>query len=168
MLTIPASSAQPRFASSLKSPLPGVSLAAWQRFVSALEVQRMDQVSARGGFGSYDLRPKRLEEIGYVTDLARQGGRRQRGKPQVYACRFLPPWSRERFLADASAQIEALSKSMRGYAEDLAAGRLQQPDGLSLAGALAILHVGGRGALAAFPDLFDHTRAVCERARGAF
>lgn len=171
--------AEPRFSSSLKSPLPGVALPAWQRFVSALELEdvpgaaprlrRMDEVSVRGGFGSYDLRPKRLGELGYVTDLVRAGGRAMRGRPQIYACRFVPPLTRERFLADPRAQLEALGKSMRGYQQDLEAGRLLRPAGMSLAGVLALLHCGGRGALAAWPgDLFDHTRAVYERARGAF
>lgn len=180
MLTTDAAEVPPvRFVSTLTSPLAGVSLPAWRRFVAALELEdvpgqaprprRMDQVSVRGGFGSYDLRPKRLQELGYVADLERQGGRAYKRQPQVYACRFLAPHTRDRFLADPTAQLRALSISMRSYQDDFAAGRLVRPAGLSLAGALALLHCGGRGALAAYPgNVFPHTRAVLERAQGAF
>lgn len=167
-----------RFSSSLRSPLPGVALPAWQRFVVALELEdlpgggararRMDAVSARGGYGSYDLSPRRLHELGYVTDLVRKGGAARHRRRHLYTCTFLPPWTAQRFLADAGAQLEALSRSMSGYLQDLQAGRLVRPAGCSLAGALAILHVGGRGALATFPELFPLTRAVYERAQGAF
>ncbi len=169
----------PRFASTLKSPLRGVTLPDWRRFVGLIELEdvpgeaprprRMDEVSVRGGFGSYDLRPKRLAELGYVRDLCRQGGRARHGQPQIYACSFVPPFTRERFLHDPTAQHEALSKSMRGYQQDLEEGRIHRPEGVSLAGALTLLHCGGRGALAAWPeDLFPHTRLVYERAQGAF
>lgn len=167
-----------RFSSSLRSPLPGVALPAWQRFVAALELEqqpggalrprRMDAVSARAGFGSYDLRPRRLQELGYVTALKREGGAARHRRRHLYTCTFLPPWTAKRFLADPAAQLEALSRSMAGYLQDLEAGRLVRPAGCSLAGALAILHCGGRGALAKYPALFPHTRAVYERAQGAF
>ena len=154
-----------RFPSAMRCPLDGVSLSAWQRFVAALEVQGVDAVSERGGFGSYDLRPKRLRDLGYTTDLRRV---RARGGRQIYTCSFVAPWTQERFLADPLAQLGALAQSMKLHQQDLRAGKIRLPDGLSLSGALAILHRGGRGALAAWPDLFDHTRAVFERARGAF
>ena len=168
----------PRFDSTLRSPLPGISVPAWQRFVAALELEerpgqvpqprRIDAISARGGFGSYDLSPRRLQELGYVTALVRHGGAARHRKRHLYTCTFVAPWTARRFLADAGAQLEALSRSMAGYLQDLEAGRLVRPAGCSLAGALAILHCGGRGALAKYPALFPHTRAVYERAQGAF
>lgn len=172
-ITTASASLVARFSSAIRSPLAGVPLPAWQKFVAALEVQRMDAVSSRGGLGSYDLRPRRLEELGYVQDLRRQGGKARGGQPQVYVCRFRPPLTQERFLKDPTAQMEALARSMRLYEQELHTGALQRPKGLSLAGVLAILHSGGRGALAQVADqgtaaLFTHTRAVYERAQGAF
>lgn len=147
----------PRFPSSLKSPLEGVPLSSWLRLVAALEVQPMGAVSYRG-FGSYDLTPLRLADLGIVT-LGR--GR------AVTICRFVLPWTKEAFLADPRAQLDALGQSLRRYQDDLAAGRIHRPKGVSLAGALALLHCGP-GALSAWPNLFPRTRTVYERAQGAF
>ncbi len=155
----------PRFRSSQPSPLVGVSDAAWKRFVDALDVQAIKAVSPSEGLGAYDLRPRRLVELGYARRLHRT--RTPAGR-QVYTCEFVPPWTRDRFLGDAMAQYAALCRSMVLYAQDLASGKLVRPEGLSLAGALAILHRGGRGALADWPALFDDTRALYEAAQGAF
>ncbi len=155
----------PRFTSSIRSPLPGVSDAAWERFRVALEVQAPGAISESGGFGSYDMRPRRLADLGYVGELRceRTGAGRQ-----VYRCTFLAPWTEERFLRDIVAQHQALAMSMKLYCADLRSGKIQQPEGVSLAGALAILHIGGKGALRKWPHLFENTRARCEAARGAF
>ena len=148
-----------RFLKELKSPLPDVPIAAWERLVAALEVQPMGAISERGGFGSYDLRPPRLVDLGILTAT------RRRGAPPAYA--FAPPHTRERFLADPRAQLAALCRSLRGYHDDLVQGRRTRPAGMSLAGALALLHCGP-GALVAYPVLFPHTRELYERAEGAF
>lgn len=159
--TMPLALAEPRFPSSLKSPLAGVPLSAWQRFVSALEVQPMDAVSAREGLGSYDIKPRRLADLGLVSLV------RHRGRPPAQTCRFLSPWTKDAFLADPGAQLVALGRSMRLYQQELQAGQRTRPEGMTLAGALALLHCGP-GALRAWPALFPHTRALYERAQGAF
>ena len=154
-----------QFLSTLRSPLPGVSNAAWVRFAAALEVQAPHLVSASGGYGSYDLRPRRLVDLGYARAPRRV---RTKAGRMIYVCEFVEPWTQERFLADLLAQHQALALSMRLYHQDLTAGKLQRPQGLSLAGALAILHVGGPGALRGWPTLFKNTRARFARAQGAF
>lgn len=154
-----------RFRSTLASPLPGVTAEAWARFYPALDVQPIGAVSASGGLGSYDLRPRRLVELGLATNL--RGGRTPSGR-QAWTCDLLPPLSRHSFLANPVTQYMVLSRSMLRYHAQILSGELLRPDGVSLAGALSILHRGGRGALAAFPDLFDDTRALYEKARGAF
>lgn len=155
-----------RFASNLESPLEGVHNDAWQRFVSALEVLPINAVSKSGGLGSYDIRPRRLVELGYATGL--RSLRTDEGHRQVQACDFAPPWTKARFLADPVAQYTVLAKSTRAYYDALRRGELMRPSDVSIAGALAILHIGGRGALAGWPKLFEHTRAIYESARGAF
>jgi hypothetical protein len=149
-----------------KSPLDGVSPLAWRRFVDALCVQEASAVSASGGLGEYDIRPRRLVELGYASGLRRE--RAAVGGRQVQTCVFVPPWTQARFLADTIAQYAALSKSISLYYRALVNGELKRPEGLSMAGALAILHVGGRGALQGWPKLFDNTRARYEAARKAF
>jgi hypothetical protein len=149
-----------RFVSGPESPLEGVSAAAWQRFISALEVQPVGQVSDSGGLGAFDMRPRRLVELGYATNLRRIDNRQ--------CCDFTSPWSQSRFLADLFAQHTVLSKSMRSYYDALRRGELVKPKEVSMSGALAVLHIGGRGALAAWPKLFTNTRALYDATRGAF
>lgn len=154
-----------RFRSQWKSPLRGVSDQQWERFVKVLDVQPIRDISESGGFGSYDMRPRRLKELGYVDNLRRV---RTSSSRQIYDCDFIKPWTRERFLSDPLAQLKALARSMESYQRELELGEIARPEGASLAGTLVILHRGGRGALRAWPQLFDDTRALYEAARGAF
>lgn len=153
------------YARSQTSPLPGVSKEAWDRFAKALEVQSNTAVSESGGFGTYDIRPRRLVELGICTNPRLVNKHKERS---VYECDFKPPWTKEKFLADLMAQCNAFKQSMVLYHKDLASGVIEKPEGVSISGALAILHIGGRGALKAWPDLFDNTRARYEAANGAF
>lgn len=154
-----------RFVTLPESPLEGVSREAWAHFVSALEVQSVGAVSESGGLGCYDIRPRRLVELGYAFGL--QSKRNDKGR-QIRVCEFVLPWTQARFLSEPVAQYVALSKSVGLYYRAVMSGELKKPDGLEMAGALVILHVGGRGALQAWPKLFDHTRALYENARKAF
>lgn len=154
-----------RFTSVPANPLPGIPPAAWRRLVDALEVQPVASVSASGGLGAYDLRPRRLVELGYASGL--RYCRTAAGR-QVHACEFARPWTEARFLSDPVAQYAALSRSLSLYFGALMNGELRRPAGVSLSGALAILHVGGRGALDGWPKLFDGTRVRYEAARDIF
>lgn len=150
---------------AVKSPLPGVSVEAWHQFAEALEVQANTAISASGGLGTYDMRPRRLMELGVCTNLRLINKHKERS---VYECDFKAPWTKDRFLADLMAQRNVFRRSMELYHKDLMDGVIARPEGVSLSGALAVLHVGGRGALKAWPDLFENTRARYEAARGAF
>jgi len=164
---IPTTCAAPgaaRFLSPSPSPLPEVSAEAWQRFCTALEVQKPGAISPSGGYGAYDLRPARLVELGY----AERGPQVRRGARFVQTCTFLPPWTEEKFLGSYLAQLAALRQSMKRYGEDLARGKIERPQGMSLAGALSILHRGGRGALKGWPEIFSDTRQLYEQAKGMF
>lgn len=153
------------YSRSKESPLPGVSKEAWDRFAKALEIQPNTSVSESGGFGTYDIRPRRLVEIGVGVNLRYLY---KEGKRSVYECDFKAPWTKEKFLADLMAQFNAFKHSMSLYHKDITSGVIEKPEDVSLSGALAILHIGGRGALKAWPDLFENTRARYEAARGAF
>lgn len=148
----------------LGSPLSGVSSDAWQRFVVALETQPVGVVSKSGGLGSYDIRPRRLVELGYASGLRsfRCEGR------QIRRCDFTKPWTQKLFLSDPFAQYAVLARSMHTYYDALCKGEIERPRGASLAGTLAVLHVGGKGALKGWPKLFSNTKALYDRAKGAF
>lgn len=158
--------AQRFVATAPKSPLEGVSNDAWQRFIAALEVQASDAISESGGFGSYDIRARVLVDLKYAINPRLASS--VRSKREIHVCDFVLPWSKRKFLADPFAQYTVLVKSTRANYDAIRNGSLQKPKELSMAGALAILHVGGRGALRGWPKLFEHTRAVYEAARGAF
>jgi hypothetical protein len=78
------------------------------------------------------------------------------------------PWTQKRFLTEPIAQYVAFSKSISLYYRALMSGELQQPEKASKAGVLAVLHKGGRGALKAWPNLFDSTKALYESVKGVF
>lgn len=149
----------------LKSPLSGISHEAWSQFVAALEVQPIRAVSESGGLGAYDIRPRRLQELG----LARVGKRTRSARGRFKnECEFVPPLTQAQFLNDPVTQYRALVLSITAYHRDLTSGKLRKPEDISLAGALAILHRGMREALKSWPDLFSDTRALHDRAQGAF
>jgi hypothetical protein len=147
----------------VESPLESVTPDAWSRFVAALEVQPLHAISRTGTLGAYGIRPSRLVELGYAIKLRRTGpnGARQE-------CDFVAPWTQERFLKDLFAQHAVLVRSHRAYYDALRCGELKKPTEVSIAGALAILHVGGQGALENWTNLFDRTRTIYKRAQGAF
>lgn len=151
--------------SHLSSPLPGVGDDAWARFVTALEVQPVKAMSESGGFGAYDLRPRRLQELGLVTVTKLTRGPSGRS---MCECNFVAPMTRDRFLSDPLTQYRALVKSMTDYHRELTDGSKTKPADISMAGALAVLHRGMHGALRSWPNLFDNTRALYEAAQGAF
>jgi len=154
-----------RFVQGPESPLVGVSNDQWRTFLSALEVQPINAVSDSGGLGSYDIRPRRLVELGYATGLRYK--RTEKGR-QVQKCDFVLPWTQARFLVDPVAQYTALSRSMSLYHRALLSSELKKLQDVSIAGTLALLHKGGRGALEGWPKLFESTRALYEAAQGAF
>lgn len=164
-----------------RSPLIGVSDEQWTALVRALDVQPQNAVSESGGLGSYDIRPRRLVELGIATDLTpfrvagAEGGELVEAEPgkgrQIYVCAFNSmtkvlgaPLSYKRFFSSPRLQLWILGESMRVYHEQ----KIARPNGVSAAGALAILHVGGRGALKSWPNLFTETRARYDAAEGAF
>ena len=158
-------SASAQFKSSYTSPLAGVSDEAWNRFVYAMDVQAMNAVSESGGFGSFDIRPRRLAELGLMTNLR---STRTDGGRQILTGDFVLPLSRERFLSSPVRQYNTFVLSITKYDEDIEAGKLEVPDGIEHSEALVILHVGGRGALAGWPDVFDSTKIRVKRAGRLF
>lgn len=151
-----------RFVVPPRSPLDGVSPEAWVAYARAMEVQPVWAVSASGGLGAYAMRPQRLVEL----DVMRDGGLTRRGRRQVRRGELLPAYAD--FLANPRAQRAVFVRSNLLYDRAMASGDLQRPVLLSRAGALAVLHRGGRGALAGWPDLFSDTRALVEGVEGMF
>jgi len=152
------------------SPLVGVTDVAWNRFLGVMHVQAINAVSTSGGFGCFDLRPRRLAEIRIMRDVKLERRSRDEdlgGKRAVYVGEFVSS-TREAFLNSFPMQLDAFVKSNRLY-DIVLRQELHRPEGVSRSGALAILHRGGKGALATWPEkALEETKALFERANLIF
>lgn len=162
----------PPFATSIPSPIDGVNADAWSRFVRALATKVVNgvpaardlrEVSPSGGLGWFEMRPRRLADLGLVTNLRRSttpGGR------QVWEGDFVLPLTRKRFLDNPVVQYNALVRSVTDHLAHV--GDL--PAGVSMSGALAILHRAGPGALRTWPSgkQFDDTLHLFHHANQIF
>lgn len=150
----------------LASPISGVNDADWTQFVGAMIVQDPGVVSESNGLGMFDMKPRRLADLGYVKKLSR-GDRQGR---QVWLGAFVPPWTPERFLGNQPEQYTAFSRSMVDYATRIREGKLACPDGVTLSGALAILHRAGPKGLDSWSagEVFPETQLAYARAAGVF
>jgi len=163
-------------AHALTSPLPGVSDVAWRSFVRAVVtkdadedgapgLRSLDAKSKSGGFGCFDIRPKRLLDLGIMRNLRRStssGGR------QIYVGDFVPPMSERKFLYGPTQQSDTFVESMRRY--DVAVSDADRPEGLSRSGVLALLHRAGMGGLSGWASgrRLANTVALVERANNLF
>lgn len=157
-----------RLRTRIASPLSGVSDAQWEKFRAVLEVQPIRAVSASGGFGAFDMRPRRLAELGYVHNLRQ--ARSESGRLN-WCCDFVAPWTQDRFLSDLMAQHAALAKSMTLYLDELQGSDLKKPDSLSLSSTLVVLHIAGKRGLGQWGDAgtrMANTQAMANRAEGIF
>ena len=154
MTAAQASMATPRFTRTLvESPLPGVTAPQWDALARACSVQGIRAISRSGGIGSYDMRPRRLGELGVMENLRRgPGGRWVGDLVQEYADLGV----------DLRLQNRVFAASMVAYDQEIASAALVLPEGVSRSGGLAILHRGGGGALRAWPEgAFAEARALC-------
>ncbi|MES2179851.1 MAG: hypothetical protein V4550_18465 [Gemmatimonadota bacterium] len=163
----------------LKSELPNVSNAAWTSFVFAMKVAPLDAVSPSNGLGMFDIRYKRLADLKLVENL------RYKRDPitnrSVQVADWVPPLTRDLFLKSANAQYKVFVASCRAYYKLLKEAEhydecalrpdFERPDDVSMSGALAILHRGGRAALEKWSDpenRFEATLELFRNANGVF
>lgn len=150
----------------LESPLSGVSNEQWTDFAFAMKVGRLDLISPSNGLGMFDMRYKRLADLGLVENLRYK--RDVVTNRSVQVADWLPPLTRALFLKNASAQLKVFVASMKSYFNDLRDG-LPMPEGASMSGCLAILHRGGHGALAKWNECkFESTLELFNVANGVF
>jgi hypothetical protein len=149
----------------LQSPLEGVSAEAWHKLMRKMSVQAIGDISESGGFGSFDLRARRLGELGVMANLRTE----RRGDRQIWVGDFVAPYTEAEFLRSLVVQTKVFKVSMKGYDLEMKAGTIVRPEGVSRSGALAILHRGGKGALASWPSrALSDTIALHEAAKDIF
>ena len=154
-------------AAPLPSPIPGVAAEAWTRFVRALRQADPGAISPQGFLGCFEIHPRRLAELGDLGDGFRVATA-ARDEGGVWRCDFACG-TQAGFLASFIAQYAALVKSVRGHYGEVARGAVAIPAGVTLSGALAILHRAGRGGLAGWTKRkLPETAALFDRANGIF
>ena len=124
------------------SPLPGVPLLSWERFVTVMAVSPPAQVTPRRRMGMFGLDARRLADVGFM-----EGARKSSvgGVDGVWVASWRPPLTTERFLASTPAQYEAFRRScvrmapkIQGYVGVVVDG---QP--CTLSGLLGVGHLAG-------------------------
>ncbi len=154
----------------LKSEVPDITDAAWTDFVMALRTAALGAVSASNALGMFEMKPRRLGDLGLMRNLRCQ--RSPTGR-LVWVGDFVAPMTQRTFLDKADAQYRAFCDSMLGYVKHI--NELLPAEGVdddtTLSGALAILHRCGPSGLRTWNDeaeRFSDTVTLYERANGIF
>lgn len=150
----------------IRSPIANVPTDAWTRFVRAMMTQPADAVSPSNALGMFEMRPRRLADLGLMVDLQRV---RAPNRRDVWCGVFVRPLSSAAFLRSPLLQYNAFALSMVDYARRIESGEIMVPDGVSLSGALAVLHRAGPHGLDEWGERqLPETRAAVERVNGVF
>lgn len=166
-------------AQTLPSPLPDVSDAVWTAFVSACKSNDWTHVSPSNSVGGFAMSPRRLSELGWVSNLARAKSPDGRN---VWVARFNRPITPNDYLVSPKLQYDAFTESMMEYAARLLPGGdiagmigvqdIFLPSGqpLTRSGLLALLHKGGTGAVTQWlaGNQFGDTTVFVAQANGIF
>ena len=155
------------------SPLPGVPLCRWERFVAVMVSAPKRTLTPRGRWGMFGMDARRLADVGFMSEPKKTVLGAEQG---VWTGRWRPPLDQQKFLESAGAQDEAFARSMRGLVPAVAGhvGAVVDGKRATLSGLLAAGHVAGevgvQGWVAdpAVRQKFRATTANFERANGIF
>ena len=157
----------------LKSELKDVSDAAWTNFILALKTASLGSISASNSFGMFELRPKRLCDLKMMT---KPKSMRSPNGRLIWAGNFIVPLTQKIFLCTPGIQYKALVLSLKHYIDGIENGQIFIPKyasgkGMTLSGALSILHRSGPNGLKNWIDekkRFPETVALYEKCNGIF
>lgn len=156
---------------ALPSPIPGVSSEAWTKFCLTMRTQGTGDVSPSNAVGIFEMMPRRLVDLGILVNTKRV--KSPKSGRMVLVGEFKPPMTEKIFTSNSLVQYNAFSESMRRYAEQLKNKGIESPkiDGMTLSGALAILHRSGPEGLKKWVDKktrFPTTESMYNRTNGIF
>lgn len=168
----------------LKSPLDCATDAQWTKFIFAMKTADLDTVGPANEQGMFAMRPRRLVDLGLGMDL--ESTRMDSGR-MGWVFLFVPPMTEELFLgpgesgsdakhaAAAQIQLDTFTRSMLDYVAAIRAKTIPspavRPAGLTLSGALAVLHRCGPSGLKSWADVSSRrqdTITLVDCANGAF
>jgi hypothetical protein len=156
-----------------RSPLPGVPLRSWERYITVMVVSPKNHVSPRGRLGYFGMDARRLADVGFMT---RPRKATVGGETGVWTGNWVSPLTDEAFLGNAPVQYEAFARSMRGLAGKVAPLVGIKIDGraATLSGLLAAGHLAGDAGVLTWvrdPSIRSKFRATTsnfEKANGLF
>ncbi len=155
----------------LRSELDDVADDEWTQWVTAMKVADPTTVADNGALGMFAMKPRRLEDLGLMTNVA--PSTRKKGA-MGWQGEWIAPMTQDAFLGNASIQYRVLAASTKLYADAIAAGDLVAPDcdeEITLSGALALLHRCGPRGLEQWADATKRLPATLElfqRTNGVF
>jgi hypothetical protein len=157
----------------LQSPIPEVTDEGWTQFAVAMKTQDPTVVSASNGLGMFDMKPRRLADLGLMKII---GSTRSPARRMAWLGEWVSPLTQDKFLATPNLQYRAFAASMKRYVGGLRDGSVPLPDGglppeMTLSGVLALLHRCGPNGLKTWSDAgkrFPATIALFEATNGLF
>ncbi len=160
--------------SILPSELAGVPCEAWTAWVLAMKVAEPTATADNGALGMWAMKPRRLADLGFMKNV-RSEPQRKTGLLR-WGGEWTPPLTQDAFLSNPSVQYKIFVASMKLYATGIADGSIACPDeigdqGVTLSGALALLHKFGPHGLTRWTDVEDRksqTIQLFEAANGLF
>lgn len=153
------------------SLIEGVSDQAWTEFVMAMRTAQPGAVSASNALGMFELKPRRLADLGLVRNVALTRSPTNR---MAWVGEFVAPLTQKKFLGSPEVQYRAFAESMRRYVDGLTDGTVpseSRPEDMTLSGALAILHRCGPNGLKSWANedkRFPDTIALYDKVNGIF
>lgn len=155
----------------LASPLDGVNDEAWTEFAVALRTAAPWAVSASNGLGAWEMKARRLADLGLVDPKSLSCKRSPAGR-MAWVGKFVAPLTQKKFLDNAKLQYETFVRSMQDYVSKIDSGEIGcEDDTMTLSGALAVLHRCGPRGLERWQNeskRFSDTLALFERANEVF
>lgn len=124
------------------SPLPGVNLVSWERFVAILATSPPNAVSPTNKLGLFQMDPRKLKDAGLMTSTHKT---KVNGLPGVYVGQWIDPLTQDDFLGSIPMQYAAFTKSVQAAAPKVSGyvGTNVQGAVCTLSGLLGVAHTAG-------------------------
>ena len=155
------------------SPIDGVPLARWERFVTVMAVAPRQRMTPRCRLGTFGMDSRRLADVGFMVSprKATVGG-----ETGVWIGEWKRPLTTEKFLGSMPAQYTAFKRSMVRMAPKITGFVGAEVDGTkcTLSGLLGVGHLAGEAGVRSWiesPDVrkrFKSTTASFARTNGIF
>ena len=172
---VPPPEVKPYGGRVIQSALENVSDRAWTDFVLAMKIAEPSAVSSSNALGMFELKPRRLADLGLVKNVAAVTTRspHESSRRMLWAGEWVSPMTQDKFLASPRAQYAVFAESMKRYVDAIDKGEIEVPvetEELTLSAGLAVLHRGGPHGLVSWSqgERFPLTVALVERTNELF